>query len=385
MALHSLREVVLVMMRGRVTIAFLMVLAGIALCLCYALIAPFLKPIVFSAVLAIIFYRSYVYISRWIRNRNIAAALATAGVLLVIASTSIFLGRALVAGLHDIYESLTGSGEGKERLSVFIIKLVDRAIAWVNHYAPVSVPDLQATISSQAEKTVSTLLTITAEVVGSLSAFGLNTLIAIVVLFFLFRDGKSMLRRMRVILPLRRDQTRRLFDRVKDTLDAIVYGTLAIASIQVALTGLAFWFLGLTSPVLWGLVAALLAVFPFVGTTCVWGPAACLLFFSGHWIKAIVLVAWGLAVVHPVDNILRPYLIGSRVKLSVLYVFFAVVGGLKVFGVLGLVIGPLILAVTAALLTFVREERCAGGWGLQPPSRPEEAIFDRVIPRHARN
>jgi predicted PurR-regulated permease PerM len=348
------------MVRGRATIAFLMVLAGIALCLCYALIAPFLKPIIFSAVLAVIFYPAYSRVGRSIRNRNVAAALTTAGVLLAIAATSLFLGRALVAGLHDIYESLTGSGEGKERLGVFIVQLFDRAILWVSHYAPVSVPDLQATISSQAEKAVSTLLTITAGLVGSLSVFGLNAFIAIVVLFFLFRDGRSMLRRVTVMLPLRPDQTRRLFVRVKETLDAIVYGTLAMAAIQGTLTGLAFWFLGLTSPALWGLVATLLAVFPFVGTTCVWGPAACLLFFSGHWIKALVLVVWGLAVVHPVDNILRPYLIGSRVKLSVLYVFFAVVGGLKVFGVLGLVIGPLILAITAALLTFVREERRAG-------------------------
>jgi predicted PurR-regulated permease PerM len=91
----------------------------------------------------------------------------------------------------------------------------------------------------------------------------------------------------------------------------------------------------------------------------VWGPAACLLFLNGQWIKAVFLIVWGLAVVHPVDNILRPYIIGSRTKLSVLYVFFAVVGGLKAFGILGLFIGPLILAVSAALLTFLREERRA--------------------------
>lgn len=373
------------MMRSRATIAFLMVMAAIALYFCYALIAPFLKPIIFAAVLVIICYPAYIRVGRWIRNRNVAAALMTAGVLLAIASTSIFLGRALVTGLHDIYESLTGSGGGKERLSVFIVQLIDRAIAWVSHYAPVSVPDLQATISSQAEKAVSTLLTITAGLVGSLSVFGLNAFIAIVVLFFLFRDGRSMLRRVSVMLPLKPDQTRRLLARVRDTLHAIVYGTLAMAAIQGTLTGLAFWFLGLTSPALWGVVAALLAVFPFVGTTCVWAPAACLLFFGGHWIKALVLVVWGLAVVHPVDNILRPYLIGSRVKLSVLFVFFAVVGGLKAFGVLGLFIGPLILAVTAALLTFAREERRAGNRSYYPLFQPELEILDKISRPHAHN
>jgi predicted PurR-regulated permease PerM len=354
------------MMRGRGTIAFLMVLTGIALYLCYALIAPFLKPIVFGAVLVIIFYPAYLRIGRWILNRNIAAALATAALFLVITSLSVFLGRALLVGLHDIYDSLTGAGVDKEHLSVFIVQFFDRAMAWLTHYFPVAVPNLQTTISSQVEKAVSSLLAITVGVVGSLSAFGFNAVIVIVVVFFLFRDGRSMLRRLSLVLPLRPVQARRLFTRIKETLEAIVYGSLAMAAIQGTLTGLAFWFLGLASPILWGLVASLLAVLPFVGTAGVMLPATCLLLFGGHWIKAVILIVWGLAIVHPVDNILRPYLIGSHIKLSAFYVFFAVVGGLKAFGLLGVFIGPLVLAVTAALLTFVREERRAGSLGLQP-------------------
>lgn len=372
------------MVRRSATFAFLMVLAGIALYLCYVIVAPFLKPIVFSAVLVIIFYPTHAHISRWIRNRNAAAALSTVALLLVMTSIFVFLGRALVAGLHDIYESLTGSAAGKERLSVFIIQLVDQAIAWVSHYFHLSVPRLQTTILSQAENAVSSLLAIAARVVGSLSVFGLNALTSIVVLFFLFRDGRSILRRVAVMLPLTPEQTRRLFTRVKDTLDAIVYGTLAIAAMQGTLTGLAFWFLGLTSPVVWGLVASILAVLPVVGTPCVWLPAASLLFFSGHWIKAVVLLVWGVALVHPVDNILRPYLIGNRAKLSVLYVFSAVIGGLKAFGVLGLFIGPLILAVTAALLTFVREQRRARSWTPPMPSQAKEEIFSPINARPAR-
>jgi predicted PurR-regulated permease PerM len=173
------------------------------------------------------------------------------------------------------------------------------------------------------------------------------------------------LRRAAVVLPLRPDQVRRLFARVKETLRAIVYGTLAMAAIQGTLTGLAFWFLGLTSPIVWGLLASLLAVLPIVGTTLVWLPATCMLLLSGHWIKGVILLIWGIAVVHPVDNVLRPYLIGERVKLSTLYVFFALLGGLKTFGGLGVFVGPLILAVTVALFRFLREEERAGNWGFQ--------------------
>lgn len=366
------------MTKNRATVAFLMALTAIALYLCYVLVAPFVKPIMLSVILAIIFYPVHLKIRDLIRNRNVAAALSTAALIVLIAFPSFLLGRALVSGLHDIYDSLTESGVGRERLSVFLVHLFDRAIAWASHYIPISVPNLRGAILSQVEKAVASLLAVTAGLVGGLSSFGLNAFIAIFVLFFLMRDGRSILRRMTVVLPLRPDQVHRLFALVMETLHAIVYGTLAMAVIQGTLTGLAFWFLGLTSPVVWGLLATFLAALPIVGTTLVWFPAACMLLVSGHWIKGVILLIWGVAVVHPVDNILRPYLIGGRVKLSTLYVFFAVIGGLKAFGALGLFVGPLVLAITVALLTFLRKEKLAGSWSWQLDSRPEEGILDRI-------
>jgi predicted PurR-regulated permease PerM len=89
-----------------------------------------------------------------------------------------------------------------------------------------------------------------------------------------------------------------------------------------------------------------------------------MLLINGHWIKAIILLAWAIAVVHPVDNVLRPYLIGGKTKLSTLYVFVALLGGVKTFGALGIFIGPLILAVTVALFRFLKEEKEAGTWNL---------------------
>jgi predicted PurR-regulated permease PerM len=338
-------------------VPFLLALTALALYLCYILVAPFLKPILFALIFAVVFYPAHAQIRRRLPNSNVAAAVSTTAVIVLIAGLSFFIGRALVSGLQDIYESLGTPGQGSERLVAFLVQVVERIVAWASHYLPISVPDLQRAVLTQSEKFVSGILGATAGFLGTLSSFGLNTFIAIFVLFFLLRDGKSMLRRAAVILPLRTGQASRLFSLVQQTLHAIVYGTLAMAAIQGSLTGVAFWFLGLASPVVWGLLATVLAVLPVVGTTLVWLPAAAMLFVSGHWIKGTILVIWGLAVVHPVDNILRPYLIGSRVRLSPLYVFFAVVGGLKAFGAVGLFTGPLILSMTVALFTFLREER----------------------------
>ncbi|HWY69789.1 MAG TPA: hypothetical protein VNX88_14055 [Terriglobales bacterium] len=114
--------------RSRTGVVFLLGLTGLALYLCYLLVAPFLKPILFAFILAIVFYPVQAKIRHWVRNRNAGAALSTTAVILVVGALSFLIGTAVVSGLHDIYDSLSDSGEGRERLTVFIIQLFDRAI-----------------------------------------------------------------------------------------------------------------------------------------------------------------------------------------------------------------------------------------------------------------
>lgn len=359
------------MTKNRASIVFLLGLTAVSLSLCYVLISPFLRPIVFSAVLAVLFFPLHSQILRFIRNRNVSALVSTVTVILLIALSVMFLGRAIATGLRDIYRSLGVSADGRERLGVYLLYLFERAFELLSRSLPISVSDLRNATVNQAEKWVAVLLNMTAGALGSISSLVVNAFIAFFVLFFFFRDGRGMLRRASVVLPLKREQVRRLFARIQDTLHAIVCGTLAMAALQGALAGVAFWMLGVTSPVLWAIVTALCALLPVIGTAIVLLPAISMLVFSGHWIKGLILFAWGMAVVHPVDNVLRPYLIGGRVKLSTLYVFFAVIGGLKAFGTLGLFIGPVILAITVALFTFLREEKHTGSWDLQLHPRPE--------------
>lgn len=371
--------------RSRTTRTFLLAVTALALCLCYILVAPFVKPILFALIFAVVLYPAHIQIRRRIHNPNAAATLSTTAVIALVGTFSIFIGRALISGLQGIYESLSGSSQGRERQVAFVVQIFDRTLAWASHFLPISIPNLQHAVLTEGGKIVASVLGATTGFLGTLTSFGLNTFIAIFVLFFLFRDGKSILRRAAVILPLRISQARRLFSLVRDTLHAIVYGTLAMAAIQGALTAVAFWFLGLSSPVVWGLVATVLAVLPVVGTTLVWLPAAAMLVVGGHWIKGIVLTAWGLAVVHPVDNILRPYLIGGRVKLSTLFVFFAVVGGLKAFGAVGLFLGPLILSITVALFSFVREEQRSRPWSLELCSQPGNKQIHEIVSIQPKN
>lgn len=350
------------MSKRQTAFLFLAGLTAIAAFFCVLLLTPFLKAIVFSAIVAIIFYPLHERIHRWIRQRDVAAAISTSLVVLLISTASIFLAASITRELRGVYRSLSSPGSAANNAIIGFSRFIERFIAIASGYLPASVADLHTAISAQAEKMISGLLNFTATMLGGLASFAIEAAISLVILFFLFRDGRSLLRRVAVFLPMQRGQVRRLYQYVDRTLNAIVYGSLAIAAIQGILAGLAFWFLGITSPVLWGAMTAVCALVPIIGTGLVLYPAALILIIGGHWLQGLLLAVWSVGVVQTVDNLLRPYLIGERAKLSTLYVFFALLGGFEVFGGLGLFVGPSILAVTVALFTFLREEWKSSEW-----------------------
>lgn len=365
----------------RTTLIFLAVLSAVAALFSYFLFAPFIKAIVFAGVLAIIFYPVYARVHRWTQSRDVASGLSTAVVAAFISSASVFLGISITSGLRNIYRSLNNPAGTLSTVLNYFSQVVERFIALVSGYVPMSVADLQAALVGQAERIVSSLLGLTPKMASGVMSLVVNAIISLFILYFLFRDGRSMLRRLAVLLPMEREQVSRLYDTVRQTLNAIVYGTLVIAAVQGMLTGIAFWFVGITSPGLWGVVTAFCALLPIIGTGFVFTPAILFLVLGGHWARALLLGAWGLAVVHPVDNLLRPHLIGKKAKLPTLYVFFALLGGFEAFGALGLFIGPLILSVTVALFTFFREEwkswKSSQRTSVRPMIRP---VAKRTLP-----
>jgi predicted PurR-regulated permease PerM len=138
-------------------------------------------------------------------------------------------------------------------------------------------------------------------------------------------------------------------------ISASVNGVIVIALIQGTLGGLMFAVLGVPSPLLWGVIMTVLSMIPMVGSGVVWLPTAVVFLVTGHWAKAAILAAWGVLAIGTVDNFLRPRLVGGRTQMHPLLIFFAVLGGLQVFGIVGLLLGPVVVAITMALLAVFRE------------------------------
>ena len=189
---------------------------------------------------------------------------------------------------------------------------------------------------------------------------GTQLLITLFVLFFLLRDRHPALTALRNLLPLSDDEADMLLKRTSDTIRATVFGNVVVAIVQGALGGLMFWLLGLPAALLWGVVMAVLALIPVLGAFVVWVPAAIFLAVEGSWGKALLLTGWGTLVVGTIDNLLYPVLVGNKLRLHTVPVFFAIVGGLIVFGAAGVILGPVILAVTLGLVDVWKRRTRAG-------------------------
>ena len=135
-----------------------------------------------------------------------------------------------------------------------------------------------------------------------------------------------------------------------EVIRASIYGGVLVAGIQGALGGILFWALGLPSPIFWGAMMALLSLLPLVGPWFIYLPTATILIVSGSYVRGIVLLAVGIIIVSQSDNLIRPLIIGNRTKIPTMLLLFSIIGGIKVFGLLGLVLGPVIASIVLAFL-----------------------------------
>ncbi len=313
------------------TAVFLLLLAAIALYFCYLITKPFWGPIFLAFLLAIVFHPVHTRIQARLRNRNGAALLSTVLVLVAFLVPVVVLGIVVSRETSTLYQLLKHKSDAQAQL------------------------DLRGSMLRWLTQVSQYLLSWGAHVLSNFVAFVADALIAFFTLFFFFRDGEAIKQYLAAVLPLSHPQAVRLFTGISNSIVANVDGVLAVGATQGALAGLAFWVLGVPSPVLWALVTALFSLVPLVGSAAVWGPAAIVLAISGHWVKALILLVWGAGIVAQADNVVRPYVISERANLNTLAVFFALLGGVKAFGVIGLFVGPVALSFTLVVLEMLRE------------------------------
>jgi len=321
---------------------------GVVLCLAYLVFRvfqPFLVPLGWAAVFGVIFYSLNKRFERkWGRTRS--AVLITLGVTVILIVPVLLLAamfvREGIAAAVDIQAAMAGGGYG----------WLSRAWGWIaTHIAARGITvDLPGLVRQGASRAGEYMAAELGRVIRNIVVFLFELFVMLFALFYFIRDGDSIMTRFRLFLPFEETMTERMLAEARELIFASVTTSLVIAAVQGTICGGAFAIVGLGSPVFWGVVMGFLSLLPVVGAWPVWVPAAIWLFSTGHVGRGLILIAICGALGATIDNILRPVLLGGRASLNGLLVFISVLGGITVFGVLGVVLGPIVVATTVGIL-----------------------------------
>jgi predicted PurR-regulated permease PerM len=334
---------------------FLLVLATVALYFSYVIARPFLAPIFLALMIAIVFHPIHRRIQRRIQGRNSAALISTILVLVAVVVPTLILGILVAREAHSLYLLLSERSAEQGGWNPFVMHLVERLSRWAGHYVDLSKFDFRGTLMRSLEQVSRVMFSWSTHILSNIVEFFAAAVVVFLTLFFLFRDGKSIKTHAAAFLPLKPSQSKRLFTEVSNSIVANVHGCLAVGASQGILLSLGFWMLGLPSPILWGLVTGLCSMIPVVGSAAVWLPASVFFFIGGHWVKGLIMLAWGAALVSQIDNVVRPHVISERANMHPLLIFFTLLGGVKAFGPIGLFVGPVVLSLTLVVLQLLRE------------------------------
>jgi predicted PurR-regulated permease PerM len=327
--------------------------AGVALSLLVA--GPFIPGLTWALAFAVVGHPIHEWILRRVKRPGLAAGLAVAVVVIVVVGPVLLvgwqIGRQLTEGMNVISGHLQ-SGDWERQIDRY--PTLAAAYRWLTTNVNVELQLKNAT--EQLQQSAGRWLRNVATGIVQL-------LIALFALFYFFRDRDQMLDLIRSLLPLSRHEADQFLERIRAMTHATIYGTVVVAAIQGVLGGLMFWFLGIPGALLWGVAMGVLAIVPVLGAFVIWLPTAIVLAAQGSWAKALILVGWGTIVIALIDNLLYPILVGKEMRLHTLPVFIAIVGGLVIVGAAGIVLGPIILAATIAILDILRQRTAQGGFG----------------------
>jgi predicted PurR-regulated permease PerM len=338
----------------RVSVVFFYGLLLLLLYLTYLIIVPFASPILWAAILVVVFqpvYRRLLY--RLGGKSGLTAFLLTITVSAAVMVPAILCGWVLTQEAVSFYQAAERvyQQEGLAGIASHPAVTAGRAL-----WDSVSLPferlgfDLNALLLGGLSAVSSFIVDNLKGVAINLLGFTIKFFLVVFTFFFLLRDGETIVRNLQGLLPLERKHAEALFSRLYDAISAVVRGTIVTALAQGILGGVGYWAVGVPYPVFLGLATALFSLLPVGGSGLVWIPAALYLFLEGGWIRGLLLLAWSTTVVSTADNVLKPALISGRTNLPTLFLFFGMLGGLQVFGILGFILGPVLLVMLSTFL-----------------------------------
>jgi predicted PurR-regulated permease PerM len=339
----------------------------------FLIFRPFIGSIVWAVLIAYLLFPLVFRLRNRLGGRKaLAALLMTLVVILGFGLPAAAIAAAFAGQAVELAQRLSQTAQQYQIQApedLVSLPVVGRALEWLDALLPASAAQIQTWAVGALQKILQFLIAHSGAWVAG--AFGIagNITLMLFILFFFFRDGDEMGARAFRLIPMEEKRKDRLQRHLGDVTRAVVFGTIVTALAQGILIGIAFWITGMRSPVVFGALAFIASFIPFVGTSLVVIPAVVYLMIEGVAWKWIFMLAWGVFVAGSADNFLRPALVSGRAEIGTLTAFFGVIGGIAAFGIVGLFLGPVVLALVLALIQFAEETKAleSPGTSTSPP------------------
>jgi predicted PurR-regulated permease PerM len=362
-------------MKQRGPLIFLIVVLAALLPLLFLIAKPFFTSFILASVIAVVMNPVKEWLSVRIHRPGLATLLITFATALLLGTLLTIAGFTLTREATSAYSALSHRSLEEGGWPALVTDTVDKVVDAVATRLPVNKEAIRTELVDRMKDASGYLISSVGIAVGGITNLVLSGLLVTIFLFFLLRYGRGWIVRLAALTPLDDRASARILGTVHDSVVANVNGVFAVAVGQGLLLILGFWFVGVRSPVLWGTVGGVASIIPVVGAPLVWVPVVIAYLLKGVYWKALFLGLWGSLLVGSVDNVLRPFVVGARQKQHPMLVALAAIGGTYAFGALGILLGPLMVSLVAALVKEIQQLAPPGAiaGGEAPPQVSEQS------------
>ncbi len=310
------------------------------------IIWPFFTTILGSMIITYIFYPLYNRLLLFTKNKNLAAFVMSVFILILLTFPAIILANTLIRESAGLFYFIRNVNVGVEEFTnTYLFKYLSENV------------DLTSYIKSALNTFSIEILQRTDNFIFELPSKALNFFVMFFVMFFLFKDGKHLVEKIKNELPLREKYKQDLSRKFSDTIYATVYGVLGAAFLQGTFALIGYFIFQANSPLFLAFLTFISALLPFIGSALIWLPVSILKLISGDNFNGIGLIIYGILVISSIDNIIKPMIMGKKSKMHPALALLGILGGLQVFGIIGIVIGPLSMAILVVFFDFYLIEK----------------------------
>lgn len=317
------------------------IITAILAVLSFLIIKPYIAASLFGVILAFIFFKPYKLLDKLIKKPTISSLIICLLVIIILAFVMYLIAQITIREAFSLYMSI-------QDLDIF--DLINKILLQVFPDSPEIARQITVTLQQSLVTLTNAFINQVGQFITNAPQLLLQIFITFFVMFYFLKEGETILRYIREILPFSSEVNEKLIRRSKDVAYATIYGQIIIGLIQGITSGIGFYIFGAPSPLFFTILAILLAILPFVGSWLVWFPIGMVMIAAGNTTNGILLMVFGFLVVSTIDDIVKPFVVGKRARINSLIVLIGMLGGLVMIGPVGLIVGPIILEY---LLIFI--------------------------------